>query len=99
MMGIIENIANYNNYKNAIGFSFRYYTEDMVKNNNVKLLSIDGEMPTLENISNDKYPINTKLYAVTRKGEHTSNVDKLLEWILSKEGQELVYKTGYAKIS
>ena len=99
MMGIIENIANYNNYKNAIGFSFRYYTEDMVKNNNVKLLSIDGEMPNLENNSNDKYPINTKLYAVTRKGEHTSNVDKLLEWILSKEGQELVYKTGYAKIS
>ncbi len=98
MMGIIKVVSDYNNYKNAIGFSFRYYTEDLVNNENVKLLSIDGVSPTLENISSDKYPITTKLYAVTRRGEHTFNVDKLLDWILSSEGQELVYKTGYAKI-
>ena len=98
MSGIIEEVADYKNYKNSIGFSFRYYLETLIANPNVKMLKIDGIEPTPENITNDTYPITASLYAVTYKENKNENVQKLLNWILSEEGQELVEKTGYSKI-
>lgn len=98
MGGIINQVADYKNYDNSIGFSFRYYLESIIANPNVKMLAIDGIEPTKENISNGTYPITTSLYAVTYKGNTNENVQILLDWILSEEGQELVYKTGYAKV-
>ena len=51
--------------------------------------------PTAENVRSEKYPIITPIYAVTYEGQQNENVDKLLQWILSEEGQEIVEKTGY----
>ncbi|MCL2710500.1 MAG: substrate-binding domain-containing protein [Planctomycetaceae bacterium] len=52
-MGIIvASVADYRNYGNAIGFSFRYYVEGLFKHDGVKLLNIDGIAPTIENIQN-----------------------------------------------
>ena len=98
MDGIIEQVANYRNKDGAIGFSFRYYMEGIIKNPDVKLLSVDGVAPTVENIQSGAYPITASLYAVTWKGNNNRNVEKLLNWILSPEGQELVEKTGYVPI-
>ena len=47
------------------------------------------------NVRNEKYPIITPIYAVTYEEQTNENVDKLLEWILSEEGQEIIEKTGY----
>ncbi len=98
MDGIIEQVADYRNKDGAIGFSFRYYMEGIIKNPDVKLLSVDGVAPTVENIQNGTYPITASLYAVTWAGNENQNVARLLEWILSDEGQELVEKTGYVPI-
>ena len=98
MEGIIEQVADYRNTDGAIGFSFRYYMEGIIKNPDVKLLSVDGVAPTVENIQSGAYPITASLYAVTWKGNNNRNVEKLLNWILSPEGQELVEKTGYVPI-
>lgn len=98
MEGIIEQVADYRNTDGAIGFSFRYYMEGIIKNPDVKLLSVDGVAPTVENIQSGAYPITASLYAVTWKGNENQNVDRLLNWILSPEGQELVEKTGYVPI-
>lgn len=98
MSGIIEQVADYRNKDGAIGFSFRYYMEGIIKNPDVKLLSIDGVAPSVENIQNGSYPITAPLYAVTWEGNDNENVALLLNWILSEEGQELVEKTGYVPI-
>ena len=98
MDGIIEQVANYRNKDGAIGFSFRYYMEGIIKNPDVKLLSVDGVAPTVENIQAGAYPITASLYAVTWEGNENQNVARLLNWILSPEGQELVEKTGYVPI-
>ena len=98
MMGIVNQVADYTNYSNSIGFSFRYYLEGIAKNKEVKMLKINGISPTKENITNDKYIITTPLYAVTYKGNENKNVEKFLKWILSDEGQSIVDKTGYARI-
>ena len=97
MGGIISRTADYKNYKNAIGYSFRFYSTEMVKNNQIKLLKINGIEPSLENIENGTYPIAGNFYAVTRSNP-SENTLKLLEWIQSEEGQKLIEKTGYTPL-
>lgn len=98
MAGIIEQVADYKSKTNSIGFSFRYYVEGIIKNPDIKTISIDGAAPTSENIRNGSYPILTSIYAVTYKENQNGNVDKLLEWILSDEGQYIINETGYVGI-
>lgn len=98
MAGIIEQVADYKSKTNSIGFSFRYYVEGIIKNPDIKMISIDGAAPTSENIRNGSYTILTPIYAVTYKENQNGNVDKLLEWILSDEGQYIINETGYVGI-
>lgn len=98
MSGIIERVSNYKSKSNSMGFSFRYYVEGIIKNPDIKLLSVDGAAPTAENIKNGKYPIVTPIYAVTYEEQINENVDKLLDWILSDEGQSIIEETGYVGI-
>lgn len=97
MGGIISKTADYKNYKNAIGYSFRYYSREMVNNNQIKLLNIEGIAPTVDNIENGTYPIASEFFAVTRSDADEST-KKLLEWVVSNQGQELVEKTGYTPV-
>lgn len=99
MVGIINQVSDYKNKTNSIGFSFRYYMEGIIKNPNVKLLKVDGVEPNVENIKNDKYPITASLYAVTYKDNENENISKLIDWVLSEEGQEIIEKTGYVGIN
>ena len=98
MAGIIEQVADYKSKTNSIGFSFRYYVEGIIKNPDIKMISIDGAAPTSENIRHGSYPILTPIYAVTYKENQNGNVDKLLDWILSDEGQYIINETGYVGI-
>lgn len=102
---IIREVASYRNYKNAIGFSFRYYSTEMVQNGDIRLLALNGVEPTREAIRDDSYPIASEFYAITcapigAPSPETSNqkLAALLAWILSEEGQELVEKTGYVAL-
>ncbi len=99
MSGIIERVSNYRSKSNSIGFSFRFYVEGIIKNPDIKMLSIDGVAPTAENIKNGSYPIVTPIYAVTYEENTNDNVDKLLQWILSDEGQYIIEETGYVGIA
>ena len=98
MIGIIDQVADYKNYTYSIGFSFRYYLDTLIANPNVKMLAVNGVEPTPENITNGTYPITGSLYAVTYKGNTNENVHKLIDWILSDEGQEIIEKTGYSRV-
>ncbi len=64
----------------------------------MKLLALDGIYPNKENIRNESYPIVANLFAVYRKNEDNSNVRKLVEWILSDEGQKIVEESGYVAL-
>ena len=99
MSGIIEQVSNYRSKSNSIGFSFRYYVEGIIQNPDIKVLSVDGVAPTAENIRNGSYPIVTPMYAVTYEENTNENVDLLLQWILSEEGQYIIEETGYVGIS
>ncbi|MDF2545239.1 MAG: ABC-type phosphate transport system periplasmic component-like protein [Anaerosolibacter sp.] len=92
---IISQVSNYKNAKNAIGYSFMYYSSSMIKNNQIKYISVNGVKPTPETVRNKEYPFTVPVYAVTLKSNTNENVSKFLEWVLSDEGQNLIEKTGY----
>jgi phosphate transport system substrate-binding protein len=100
MMGMYEVVAGYKNYKNSLGYSFLYYIRDMAGENKIKFLAIDGVAPTIETITSGEYPFINDFYAVTVSNrsdldpEKAENIEKLLLWIQSEQGQSLVTKTG-----
>lgn len=99
MEGLISSVALYDNKPDAIGYSFYYYVNDMEVNPNVKMLKINGVYPSPENITNKSYPIGTAYYAVFRKNETTdSPVRKIVDYLLSEQGQLLMENAGYVKI-
>lgn len=82
----------------AIGFSFRYYLDDMVDNSGVKMLSVNGVYPSRDNIRARTYPIIAQFYAIYRADNENENIPRLIDWILSEEGQALVEACGYTAI-
>lgn len=98
MGGIIKKTADYRNYKNALGYSFRFYSTEMVNNNQIKLLSIDGIEPTIENIENGTYPLTSDFYAVSRS-KRSKNTENVINWILGEQGQKLIKEVGYTPIN
>ncbi len=83
----------------SIGFSFRYYLDGIVENQNVKMLSLSGVYPDGENIRNGSYPVVAEFYAVCRADNKNENVSVLIDWILSEEGQRLIEESGYVRIN
>ncbi|MBS7009915.1 PstS family phosphate ABC transporter substrate-binding protein [Anaerostipes sp.] len=98
MSGIIEEVADYENRTGSIGFSFRCYTEKMIANPQIKILSVDGIRPSKETIKNGTYPLTVYIYAVTRRADKKRNVKKLVDWMLSEQGQYIIDQTGYVPI-
>lgn len=96
---LIDAVAAFEDQPGGIGYSYFYYTTSMWKNEKVKLISIEGVAPSKETISSSKYPYRTAYYAVVRKDEpKESNARKLVAYILSKEGQNLMEEAGYVKV-
>jgi phosphate transport system substrate-binding protein len=97
MGGMFQQVAAYRNYDNAIGYSFLFFSKEMVDGRGIKLLAVNDIFPNKENIVNGKYPYVVDFYAITL-GNETENTNRLIEWILSNQGQYLIEKTGYAPV-
>ena len=106
MGGIINEVASYRNHKNAIGFSFRFYSTEMVENEQIRLLTLNGVAPTRETIRSGEYPISSNFFAVTASPigepapeESNGDLRAFIDWILSEQGQEIIELTGYVGVS
>ena len=71
--------------KNAIGFaSFEYI------DNTVKALNVNDVEPTAENVKAGDYKISRPFILVTKEDSLTENGQKLIDFVLSTEGQQIV---------
>ena len=71
--------------KNAIGFaSFEYI------DNTVKALKVNDVEPTAENVKAGDYKISRPFILVTKEDSLTENGQKLIDFVLSTEGQQIV---------
>lgn len=84
-----------NRFGSAIGFSFRFYVEGIIKNGKVKMISLNGVYPNKENIKNKSYPIVSNFYAVHSSKNTNPNVKKVLDWMKLDVAQEIINEVGY----
>lgn len=83
----------------AIGYSFRYYVEGIVDNGSIKMLSLNGVYPDKENIASGKYPVSSNFYAVYSASNANTNIQTLIDFILSDDGQRIIKESGYVPLS
>ncbi|RDU38998.1 phosphate-binding protein [Neobacillus piezotolerans] len=95
MGDIMEEVASYRNYKNSLGYSFRFFTTGMNPNKDIKLLAINDVLPNAENIQTGSYPYVVNLYAITLKDNPKKTIEPFLGWMQGPQGQKLVEEVGY----
>ena len=98
MAGLVEAVAEYENGNASIGYTYYYYINNLYKNDNIKVININGTAPVNENLLSGAYPFTTSYYAVIRGGEpQNSAARKLRDFLVSSKGQELIAMAGYCK--
>ncbi len=76
----------------AIGYVGLGYVND-----DLKVLSIDGIIPSKDTVNNYEYPLTRKLYMYTTKTRSGATQD-FIDFILSELGQTIVEQQGYIRI-
>ena len=99
MSGVIKKVAQYNNEDGALGYTFRYFLEELNQEQDVKILNVDGIYPSLESIEDGSYPLTSNICLITRKNDSNPYVQKMIDFILSDDGQEIIHKTGYSGLN
>ena len=100
MEGLIDAIAEYDNAKYSLGYSYFYYVNTIYKRDTIKMLSIDGIEPSIETIKNGKYPIYTNGFIVYNKAaKEDSNTIKWVNNVLSERGSKIIEDAGYVPVS
>jgi len=63
----------------------------------VSPVALDGVLPSLENVKNDKYKVARGLYSNT-KGEPSGLTKKFIEYLFSAEGQQIASQKGFIPV-
>lgn len=93
---LIEQLADYNNSGNALGYSVYYYAKNMYAQPGLKFLAVDNIMPDNNTIADKTYPHINQFYAVIRANESAdSGAREMLAWLLSPEGVKTIEEAGY----
>ena len=99
MSSLAEKVKIYENDECAIGYSVYYYINNMILNDNLKMIKVDGIMPSNETIEDGSYPLITESYVAIRKNESDeSSARKLYNYIRSNKGREAIIEANYVPI-
>lgn len=96
---MLERRSFFSMFGGSIGYSFRYYLTGIVGNDSVRMLKVNGVFPDEENIRNGTYPLTVNFYVVYRTDNDNPNVERIVDWLLSPEGQEMIGQTGYVGLA
>ena len=100
MGGLMDAIAEYDNAKASIGYSYFYYVNTMYKRDTVKMIAVDGVTPSIETIKDGTYPIYTNGYIVTLKGiSDDSPAKKWVDSVTSDRGSKIIEDAGYVPVN
>lgn len=84
----------------GIGYTPFFYCTAMVRDlMQVKILSIDGVMPSKESLRANEYPFASHIYAAVRKTEsHDSMAYKLFRFLFTDKGADMIDESGYIAV-
>jgi len=75
----------------AIGYSIMTYLDEVYAQENLKVFSVGGVLPTAETVTDQSYPYNTKGYLVIRSDEpENSPARRLFNWFGCPVSDELL---------
>ena len=83
----------------GIGYTYKYYIDELYKSEDIKVLAVDGVYPTAENVRSGAYPFSTQYFGVIRRGEEEDTGGLFLDWMLSEEGQACIAQAGYVPVT
>ena len=100
MMGeLVDNIAEYNNTANAIGFSVYYYISEMYTKPGLRLLAVDDVAPSSQTIADQSYPLCNEFYAAVRQDSASGSPERIVyDWLSTDAGRACVEKSGYVAV-
>ena len=98
MGGVIEQVKQYHNENGAIGYTFQYFLTGLQQEKGVKMLSVDGVYPSVDNIKNGSYPATVNLVCAKLASNDKPEVQQVIDFLLSDDGQYIIEKTGYGPI-
>lgn len=94
--GSMQQVADYKNDPNALGFSSRFYSLPMFRKNEIKFLRINNIYPDETTIQSEKYPFTETIFFVTtEKSYENPNIAILSQWLTSDNGQKFIRQIGY----
>jgi phosphate transport system substrate-binding protein len=83
----------------GIGYSVYFYAGFIYPHERIKMIAIDGVLPTSTNIADRSYPLTTEVYAVLRSDAPQGSMARLLlAWLLTEEGKDAIAASGYVPI-
>ena len=99
MSDILEGMLSYNNEDNTLGYSVFYYANNMYFEKDLKLMGVDGVLPSTQTIYDGSYKLTNAFYAVVRTDEPAdSNAKKIFDWLTGEAGQQMVLGLGYVPV-
>jgi phosphate transport system substrate-binding protein len=93
MAGNEQIAAEVGKNKNGVGYVGLAYT----KAEGIKVVPIDGNVPSIESVQQKKYPYARPTFFYTN-GEPTGLVKAFIDFTLGTEGQKIVSSTGFVPI-
>lgn len=85
--------------EDGISYTVRYYEHFMAASPLTRTIAVDGVEPNAETIASGKYPHVVPVYVARRRGEPAdSPASRLLNWLVSAEGQAVVRESGYVPV-
>ncbi|MDR2714666.1 MAG: substrate-binding domain-containing protein [Coriobacteriales bacterium] len=99
MSGLVKVVTTYKNEATSIGYTYKYYIDNLFKNDDLKVIAVESVAPTSENIRAQEYSLAVNYYGVIRGGEETAVGGRFLDWMLSEEGQRSIKQAGYIPLT
>jgi phosphate transport system substrate-binding protein len=95
---LIDVVAGYENGTMSLGYTYKYYVDRLYKSPDIKILKVNGIMPSDENVRNNRYAFIAPYNAVIRSTDVDETGGRFLNWMLSDEGQACIAQAGYVSL-
>ena len=100
MEGLLNAVREYDNSAAALGYTVYYYANDMAMARGLKVLAIDGVIPSAQAIRAGDYPfLNPYYVAIVKDTPENSPTRILYNWVLGPDGQKLAALEGYVPVT
>jgi phosphate transport system substrate-binding protein len=101
MGNLVEAVSFTSGETNGIGYSYKYFVDTMYQDVNqdvadgVKIISVDGVVPSSENIRAGIYPFVSKYYFVYDENRVSDQTKNILQFIKSESGKRIIEDLDY----